>query len=386
MSKSLNYFKYWFLGIGISIILGVATWWIPIWQVPSGIVDVKEIAELENSYRTTLIQALGGLFFLVTASLTLRNIRLADDKQVAERFSKSVEMLGNSEKLEVRVGGIYSLEKISEDSAERYSSVVIDILASFVKRNSMFIEIKKYDENLSRAELYQYQAIGIEVDQLKELESIPSDIQAALSVLKRLSVSMESRTSLNLSFSRLVGADLRESKFNNIDLRSADLTLCDCQDVRILNSNLSFIKLRGSVLIGASLAGCNLLGGKLYRSDCRNANFKKSNLSGVDFRKANLTGAILNSSNMVLTDLRGANLQGADLRGADLRGAKLEDAIMNDADISGADLSNVTWFDKVLLEYGEPWEKRCDWARVRGISTAKLPKALMHELKVEQNH
>ena len=288
-----------------------------------------EKAELENSYRTTLVQALGGLFFLVTAGLTLRNIQLTDDKQVAERFSKAVEMLGSSEKLELRVGGIYSLEKISEDSPGKYLSAVIDILASFIKRKSMLMEAKEYEENLSRAELYQYQAIGIEVEQFREFESIPSDIQAALSALKRLSLSMEAKANLNLSFSKLVGADLRGFKFNNIDLRSADLTLCDCQDVRILNSNLSFIKLRGSVLIDASLIGCNLLGSKLYRSDCRNASFKKSNLSGVDFRKANLAGAILSSSNMVLADLRGANLQGADLKGADLRGAKLEDAIIN---------------------------------------------------------
>ena len=189
MKKRLNYLKYWLIGIGIFLILGVVTWWIPIWQVPSGIVDPKEIAEIENSYRTTLIQALGGLFFFITASLTLRNIRLADDKQVAERFAKAVEMLGDTEKLDVRVGGIYSLEKISEDSTERYSPIVIDILASFIKRKSMSIEVKEYDENLSRAELYQYQAIGVEVNQLRELESIPSDIQAALSVLKRLSLS-----------------------------------------------------------------------------------------------------------------------------------------------------------------------------------------------------
>lgn len=185
MKKRLNYLQYWLVGTGIFLILVGVIWWIPVWQVPSGIVDIKEVAELENSYRTTLIQALGGLLFFVTVSLTLRNIQLNDDKQVAERFSKAVEMLGSSDKLELMVGGIYSLEKISEDSPEKYFSVVVDILSSFVKRKSMLVEAKKFDEKMSRTELYQYQTFGLEVDQLRELELfIPSEIQVALSVLK----------------------------------------------------------------------------------------------------------------------------------------------------------------------------------------------------------
>ena len=69
----------------------------------------------QNAIYSTLVQAVGGAFFFVTAYLTYRNVRATEanvkateEKQVTERFSKAVELLG-SDKLEVRMGAIYAL-------------------------------------------------------------------------------------------------------------------------------------------------------------------------------------------------------------------------------------------------------------------------------------
>ena len=46
-----------------------------------------------------------------------RTHELAERGQVTDRFTKAIEQLG-SDKLDVRIGGIYALERIARDSAE----------------------------------------------------------------------------------------------------------------------------------------------------------------------------------------------------------------------------------------------------------------------------
>ena len=55
-------------------------------------------------------------------------------RRVTENFSKAVEQLG-SDKLEVRLGGIYSLERISKESQDDYWTI-IENLTAFVRERS----------------------------------------------------------------------------------------------------------------------------------------------------------------------------------------------------------------------------------------------------------
>ena len=52
-------------------------------------------------------------------------------RRITESFSKAVEQLG-SDKLEVRLGGIYSLERISKESPDDYWTVM-ESLTAFVR-------------------------------------------------------------------------------------------------------------------------------------------------------------------------------------------------------------------------------------------------------------
>jgi hypothetical protein len=51
---------------------------------------------------------------------------------LTERFTRAVEQLGNKESLTIRLGGIYALERIAQDS-ERDHWTVMEVLCSFVR-------------------------------------------------------------------------------------------------------------------------------------------------------------------------------------------------------------------------------------------------------------
>jgi hypothetical protein len=72
--------------------------------------------KLQNDARATLLQALAGGVLLLGAYLTWRQLRVTREGQITDRYTKAVEQLG-SEHLDVRLGGIYALERIARDSA-----------------------------------------------------------------------------------------------------------------------------------------------------------------------------------------------------------------------------------------------------------------------------
>jgi hypothetical protein len=98
----------------------------------------KDATTVQNSVYTPLIQVIGGTFLSITAYVGYCNFEIgqkslivAEDKQVTERFSKSIEHLGN-DKIDIRLGGIYALEQIAFDSA-KYHWTIVEILSAFIR-------------------------------------------------------------------------------------------------------------------------------------------------------------------------------------------------------------------------------------------------------------
>jgi hypothetical protein len=84
----------------------------------------NERLKLRNDVRTTMLQAMGGAFFLVTALLTWRQLQLNREGQITERFTRAIDQLGSDDKLDVRLGGIYALERIANDSSTERGAIV----------------------------------------------------------------------------------------------------------------------------------------------------------------------------------------------------------------------------------------------------------------------
>jgi hypothetical protein len=137
-------------------------------------------------------------------------------RRITESFSKAVEQLG-SDKLEVRLGGIYSLERISMESSDDYWTVM-ENLTAFVRERSRRNEVERTSEELeqrvARFAYLLWQKAGrpngqdknfwtVAVEQEKYGEPPAADISAVLTVIQRRSERSRERESPMLGISML---------------------------------------------------------------------------------------------------------------------------------------------------------------------------------------
>ncbi|MGA7579399.1 MAG: hypothetical protein ACLQUW_05305 [Desulfobaccales bacterium] len=77
---------------------------------------------IKNDFIKTTAQILGGVFFLITIYFTYQNLAVSQknlvasqEKNITDLYTKAIEQLGRPNQLEVRLGGIYALERIARD-------------------------------------------------------------------------------------------------------------------------------------------------------------------------------------------------------------------------------------------------------------------------------
>jgi Pentapeptide repeats (8 copies) len=256
------------------------------WRLKSGqqLLPAERV-KAENDVSTTLLQGVGGLVLVAGAIATWRQFRLNREGQVTERFTRAIDQLG-SEKLEVRLGGIYALERIARDSARDHGPIM-EVLTAYIRENApaermVPARVKKGEKSLKLA----------------------TDIQAVLTVLGRRTP-RRGEVPLNLAETNLQGANL-----GGLNLQGAILW-----DVNLQGAHLAETDLQGAILWDANLQGAQLDGVNLQGANLGGANLQGANLKGINLRGANVRGA--NLQDAYLTRL---NLQGADLRGANLEG------------------------------------------------------------------
>ena len=103
--------------------------------VPPDLVTApKDRLQLQNAVRTTAAQTLGGLLVLGGLLLTARSIHVNREGQITERFSRAIEHLG-SDKLDIRLGGIYALERIARNSRADHATVM-QVLTAYVREHT----------------------------------------------------------------------------------------------------------------------------------------------------------------------------------------------------------------------------------------------------------
>ena len=308
------------IAVVVSVIAALAFWWWwPKWQVNRlalEITDPKARADVEDNFRKTVGQLLGGAAVLFGAWLAFlqfsqqqQTAQIKQQQQVAQQqqqaahdllisnqVSKGFEQLA-SDKIAMRLGGIYALEGVMNTSErpEQYRGPVLEMLCAFVREYT----------------------IGKTV-----FEKPAIDIQAALTVIgRRKGQELPDLAKANIPGANLSGANLRGADLDSAHLNSAYLS----------GANLS-----GANLLGANLSGANLTSAKLNRVDLTGADLTGANLGLADLNGAYLSSANLSGANLGGANLRGADLTGANLRGANLRGANLSVAYLIGADLTGA--------------------------------------------------
>jgi Pentapeptide repeats (8 copies) len=255
----------------------------------------REQGQLQNDARTTLLQALAGGALLLGAYFTWRQVQtgrqqvhLAEQGQITERFTRAIDQLG-SDHLDVRLGGIYALERIARDSPGDRATIG-EVLTAYVRGHAPW-----------PPRLPDQPPVDAAIDAVTFLRLRAPDVQAALTVLGRGRFADPDPDAPPLD---LADTDLRRAYLRGADLRRARLYAAD---------------LRRAHFEDVDLGGAALTRAHLQETHLRGANLRDASLYGADLRDADLTGASLAGA-----DLRHANLQGTKLDGADLRGARLE--------------------------------------------------------------
>jgi hypothetical protein len=248
-----------------AVFLLIVIWKVPQWQAAGwqGL-DVKDLAKVQNDARTTLVQALGGAFLLIGLYLTFRNLQLTQDRQITEHYTRAVEQLGN-DKLEVRLGAIYALERIARDSERDYWPIM-EILSAYVRERA---------------------SIRGKEPSMAGLPYPAADIQAILTV-----VGGHDRA-YHVGFHRQL--NLRRTDLRRADFTDAHLENTFLLDTYLNTANLSCAHLDGAVLAeahmeGALLAGACLRGAMLWNTHLEGAIINNADLQGADFRGSFLTG------------------------------------------------------------------------------------------------
>jgi uncharacterized protein YjbI with pentapeptide repeats len=319
----------------------------------------KTLIDTENSVRTSLIQALVGTLATfatsIAAFVAFQNYQETQKKNIADRFSKAVEMLGHKE-TNVRLGGIFALEQIAKSEDEYYGQIM-EILTAYVREQSPWPE----KEDKKR-----------QVDPLTgSLSKLAEDIQAVMTVLSRRRFSYQQKEEHRLDLhavdlrnlqltenAKLQGVDFQGSCLNDAFMNKVRLEGADLRYAHLEGANLRYAHLEGANLRYAHLEGADLCYACLQKAcvnnGCfNNAQFFQAKLQEVDFTKSKLEGAKFNEAEMEESNLEGATLQGAIFLNACLTEASLRHADCRKAQFGGAKLEKA-WLESAKFGSENP--------------------------------
>jgi hypothetical protein len=224
---------------------------------------------------TLLAQVVGAVVLAVGGFFTWRNLRVTQQRldvdrevQITNRFTQAISQLGAELKdgqpnLEVRLGGIYALERIARDSPRDHWAIM-EILTAYVRENASWSR----RTNPSNA-----------VEDEVEKPPPPSvDVQTALTVIGRRVVSADPDDRL----------DLRETNLRSVDLDGAHL-----EKAILYESHLEWANLGGAHFQGALLLAAHLDNAFVQDADFAGADLSGADLFNVDFASASVKDALL---------------------------------------------------------------------------------------------
>jgi uncharacterized protein YjbI with pentapeptide repeats len=359
--------------------------WVVLVAAPPWFVHDRSLEGLkaQNAVRTTLLQGLGGVVLLVGAYFTYRQVRIgleqlelarqqaqrsdervrqqlqiAQQGQITERFTRAIDQLGHTQ-LDVRLGGIYALERIARDSSADRATIG-EVLTAFVRSHAPWPP-RLLGQDVAAAPLAE----------VPELLVRAADVQACLTVLGRggpARAAQDQRDRLDLH-----AVDLRHANLEGAHLEWTSLEGAHLEGAYLLGAHLEWASLAGAHLEKAILWNAHLeeaklgeahleeailLDAHLEKANLLDAHLEKAKLGDARLEKANLRGAHLEEAYLLDAHLEEASLGGAYLEGASLHGAHLEEASLAGAHLEGA-----------LADERTVWPEQFDW-RAAGITVA----------------
>lgn len=259
---------------------------------------------------------LGVAFTAGSLIYTSGTLETAQEGLITDRYTKAVEQL-SSPSVDVRLGAIYALQRIADDS-ERDRPTIRRVLAAFV-RNHDFCTLQHGQKKLPKRCAVTSFEDYVDMPVIR----LPADVSAAFSIAPSLKI--EEGEVVDLSQVRFPRVDLRDMDLSGLNLSRSDLSGADLSGTELFFVDLSHADLRGAKLANASVPSPILDTIDEYRhlvADLRGADLRRADLRGADLRLADLSGVDLRGARMEDALLHSAYLRDADLRGVDLRKAK----------------------------------------------------------------
>jgi hypothetical protein len=216
-------------------------------------------SQLANDARASVLQGLAGLLVVVGAVATWRQVYISREGQITERFTRAVDQLGSGN-VDVRIGGIYALERIAKNSRADRNAIQY-LLGAFVRNHARW--------PVGAPDGPQHPTATVD-RHLTWLSIRAPDIAAAVGALGRRTPSPDARV-LYLSRTDLRGLELEGAELTGIQMRHANLARARLRGVRLNRSDLVDTDLRRADLQYTRLSGADLTGAHLQGADLRHA-------------------------------------------------------------------------------------------------------------------
>lgn len=251
----------------------------------------------------------------------------------------------NGEKvLEIRLGGIYALERIARDSKKDHWTIM-EILTTYVRENSPVTEeVIKSDKEQSHNEPPPSHSIMHQ-----------PDIQAILTLIGRRNLSHEKNENycLNIEGANLHGADLRGANLQKTwmrgtNLRGAWLNKANLHLATLDNANLRNVQMWDTSFHKISLTKANLEylcavranfqdsflnEAKFQNALAHDCNFKEARLASTDFKNADLRSSDFQRAYLIKTNFEETNLWKSNFRKAMFEKVNLKNAFLAETNL-----------------------------------------------------
>jgi len=244
------------------------------WMSLVGVLAFLGLAWAALEALRAVLPGLGGIGACVAAFAAIKNWRVAEDRRATDLFVKAAEMLGNEKSLEVRLAGIYSLERIARDFPDDHWTVM-ELLMTFVRGKPARPRAGEISEGTLGGSSWQ-----------RWSDPASPDIDAALGVISQRSI-IEGKK-LKLRLANLGGVTFEEkANFQGADLKEANLYQASLPVAIFRDASLVWADLRYAALSGADFTNANLSSVDLRSADITGAIFKGADLSDAVFDRRN---------------------------------------------------------------------------------------------------
>ena len=275
----------------LAVVLFLFVFVVPRWFVPArsaaSLATVEDPAargrleddrlKLQNDVRIGLLQAVAGVAVIAAVVVTWQQLEtdrrqlrqqleVAGQEQAGERFAQALDQLG-SEQLDVRLGGVYGLERVAarasgaaSEAAGAYRPPGSDAAPSVFWASQDRVQVFEILSAYVRTTSHRPPIGPAGPDATLQIRQ--PDVNAAVTVLARRTV-LDGDPPLDLSGSLLGGARLGWARLAGADLRGADVRGTSLQHAELAGVHLEQALLCGTQFQGADLGGAHLAGARV---------------------------------------------------------------------------------------------------------------------------